>query len=336
MRHLAEFRDEAARAAARRDSDRGVLRGRGAREGVGDVQGQGLSGDDQAPQLRQRTQVARLAQRARPGLDRRVGDAHRACSRASADRARWATGESPRRALRSSPWTRSRTCCWCAARSRAARRRRGGAHRCLMRRCCRPAATAAKKVKLDDTAFGARFHGRSSTRACAPSRRLAGAGRPRPKHAAWSPAAAPSPGARRAPAARAPAPAARRSGPAVGPRSAPSRARTRSRSTARSSARRCAARSRCTPSAARSRFSTPRAFTAPKTSQAFDLLDDWDEPQPDARRARRRGVIGSAVLPQPRPRGGAQRRERRRHRPPRRGLAARLRAGARGADRARR
>ena len=32
------------------------------------------------------------------------------------------------------------------------------------------------------------------------------------------------------------------------------------------------------------------AFDAPKTSQAFDLLDDWDQARPDARRARRRGV----------------------------------------------
>ena len=108
-------------------------------------------------------------------------------------------------------------------------------------------AGAASKAKLDEAAFGAASPGRSCTRACAPSRPPAAAAPPRRKRAAWSPAAAPSPGARRAPAAPAPAPTARRSGRAVASCSARSRAPTPSRSTARSSAPRCAARCRCTP-----------------------------------------------------------------------------------------
>ena len=101
---------------------------------------------------------------------------------------------------------------------------------------------------------------------------------------------------------------------------------TPSRSTARSSARRCAARCRCTPSAARWRCSTPRAFSAPKTKQAFDLLDDWDQPRLDARRARRRGRERGAVVSQSRARGGADARERRRRRPARGRLAPDLRS----------
>ena len=98
------------RAPARRDGDRRVLRGRRAREGRGDLEGQGLSGNDQAPQLRQRPEVPRLAQRARARLDRRLGDALARVARASAAPGRWATSAPRRRASRSSRWTRRRTC----------------------------------------------------------------------------------------------------------------------------------------------------------------------------------------------------------------------------------
>ena len=64
---------------------------------AGISQGQGLPGHDQAPQLRRRPEVPRLAQRARPGLDRRLGDARRACSRASAAPAAWAASASTQR-----------------------------------------------------------------------------------------------------------------------------------------------------------------------------------------------------------------------------------------------
>ena len=75
------------------------------------------------------------------------------------------------------------------------------------------------------------------------------------------------------------------------------------------------------------------SFAAPKTSQAFDLLDDWNQPRPtlvvlgaeeSAAALSFRNLARVAVLE-------ADRGRRHRHR--RRGLAAGLRAGARAADR---
>ena len=75
MRHLAEFRDEAGELQLGETVTVESFEV-GARVKIsGRLQGQGLSGHDQASQLRQRPQVPRLAQRARSGLDRRVGDA---------------------------------------------------------------------------------------------------------------------------------------------------------------------------------------------------------------------------------------------------------------------
>ena len=148
-------------------------------------------------------------------------------------------------------------------------------------------AARASKVALDDDAFGARFNGPLAARVGA--RR---AGRAPARHrldarpAAWSPAATPSPGARRAPAARAPARRARRSSPAAASSSGPIRAPTPSRSIARSAAPRCAARSRCTRSAARSRSSTPPRSMCPRPSRRPTLLADWGRAAPDAGRRR--------------------------------------------------
>ncbi len=55
------------------------------------------------------------------------------------------------------------------------------------------------------------------------------------------------------------------------------------------------------------------AFTAPKTRQALDLLEDWGQDSTDARRARPRAVRRGAVISQPQARGRAQRGRRRRH-----------------------
>ena len=77
-KHLVEFRDEGGELQRRRHRHRRSFeRGRHG-QGRRRLEGQGLPGHDQAPQLRQRPQVARLAQRARPGLDRRIGLARRA------------------------------------------------------------------------------------------------------------------------------------------------------------------------------------------------------------------------------------------------------------------
>ena len=67
------------------------------------------------------------------------------------------------------------------------------------------------------------------------------------------------------------------------------------------------------------------AFTAPKTRQALDLLEDWGQDGPDARRARPGAVRRGAVVSQPRARGRAERGRRRRDRSGRRRLAARHR-----------
>ncbi len=96
-----------------------------------------------------------------------------------------------------------------------------------------------------------------------------------------------------------------RCGQAVESCSAPSPAPTPSRSTARSSVPPCAAPSPCTPSAVRVAVLDAAAFKVPKTSDAFDLLEDWEPATADPRRARRRGVRGRALLPKPCSRGGA-------------------------------
>ena len=278
----------------------------GARVKVAGVsKGKGFQGTIKRHNFSRGPEVARLAQRPRARLDRRLGDALARLQghpRPGPDGQQARDPEGPRDRRRSTP---RRTCCSCAARSPA---RAAGSWRCAAMPdapILSAGAGAARKVEARRRRLR-----QPLLRAARAPERARRAGRPPPRHRRdenarrWSPAAAPSPGARRAPAAPAPAPAARRSGPAAAPSSAPSRAPTPSRSTARSSAPRCAARSRCTPGAARSRSSTPAAFEAPKTSQAFDLLDDWNQPRPDARRARRRGVRRRAVVPQPRARRG--------------------------------
>ncbi len=73
MRHVVEFRDEAGELQLGESVTVEAFEVGGAREDLGRLQGQGLPGHDQAPQLRLRPEVARLAQQARAGLDRRLG-----------------------------------------------------------------------------------------------------------------------------------------------------------------------------------------------------------------------------------------------------------------------
>ena len=70
-RHLKEFRGSHGAPGRRHRDGRRVRAGR-RDQGDRHLEGQGLRRHDQAPQLRERPQVARLAQRARAGLDRSV------------------------------------------------------------------------------------------------------------------------------------------------------------------------------------------------------------------------------------------------------------------------
>ena len=149
---------------------------------------------------------------------------------------------------------------------------------------------------------------RSCTRACAPSRPPAGVARRRRRRARWSPAVAPSRGARRAPAAPAPAPAARRSGPAAAsvfgpqPRSYTFKVNRKEQ--------RAALRSALSLHAERGSIAIldAAAFSAPKTSQAFDLLDDWGQDGSTLVVLDARGVGRRAVVSQPQARRRADRR----------------------------
>ena len=72
-RHLAEFRDEAGELLVGETVTVEAFAARRQRQGLRQLEGQGLSGHDQAPQLQERPEVARLAQRPRARIDRRLG-----------------------------------------------------------------------------------------------------------------------------------------------------------------------------------------------------------------------------------------------------------------------
>ncbi len=243
--------------------------------------------------------------------------------------------------------------------ARGARQRGGGARRCLTpprRRVPAPkprasaktaeapvlgaGAGAGKTVKLSDAAFAARFNEplvHQSVRAEQAARRR-GTASTKTRGMVSGGGAKPwrQKGTGRARAGSSRSPIWTGGGTAFGP----SRAPTRSRSTARSSALRCAARCRCTPSAAPSPCSTPRRSQRPRPAR-LRICSTLGPGHP----ARGQGVSGAgraerlrarrgAVVPQPRTRGRADPRERRRRRPSRRGLAVDLAGRPRPADRA--
>ena len=120
---------------------------------AGTSQGQGLPGHDQAPRLQARPEVPRLAQRARPGIDRRVRRPARVMKGIRGP-GQMGTSASPRRAWRSCASTRATTCCCPRLGARPQERLRGGPHRCLA-----PRTWPMADVALDETAFGAPFNG---------------------------------------------------------------------------------------------------------------------------------------------------------------------------------
>ena len=93
-RHVVEFRDEAGELLVGETVTADAFEVGTAREGLRDLQGQGLSGHDPPPQLQERPQEPWLAQRPRAGIDRCVRDARRACSREFADPGGWAVAGS--------------------------------------------------------------------------------------------------------------------------------------------------------------------------------------------------------------------------------------------------
>ena len=258
MRHLVEFRDEAGELKVGDSVTVEAFEPGQTVKITGVSKGKGFQGTIKRHNLRQRAEVARLAQRARARLDRRLGDAlarvqghprpgshgrqarHPEGPRGHRGRRRSEPPAGPRRGARPAgraPWR-------CAPMPSAPYLGRSGIRRPRRRRLRRAPSTS-----------------RSSTSASGPtSTPSARAPRP-PRRAARSAAAAPSRGARRAPAARAPAPAAPRCGPVAAPSSARARATTPSRSTARHAVPRCAARCRCTPRAGRSPCSPPTPST---------------------------------------------------------------------------
>ena len=172
---------------------------------------QGLPGHDQAPQLRLRPALARLAQHPQAGLDRRVGDA---VARLQGHEAPGPHGRQARhaaRADRASTSTPSTTCCSSRARSPVPRTARGGAR--LMAKAPQfELGQEAEAPWTSTTRCSAPRSSRTScTRPCARSRTLSARAPRRRRAAGSSRAAARSRGARRAPAAHARARSARRS-----------------------------------------------------------------------------------------------------------------------------
>ena len=94
-RHLAEFRDEAGELLVGETVTVDAFEVGQKVKISGHLQGQGLPRHDQAPQLRERPQVPRLAQRARARDRSAPRRPRRACSRACAAPAGWAAIASP-------------------------------------------------------------------------------------------------------------------------------------------------------------------------------------------------------------------------------------------------
>ena len=154
---------------------------------------------------------------------------------------------------------------------------RGGADRCLT-----PLLLgASKRVKLDESAFGARFLGplvHQSVRAEQAARRRGYRGHQDARHGLRRRRQALAPeGHRSCPCGLQPFSAVDRRRHRV--RTA-TRAPTPSRSTARSSVPRCAVLSHCTPSAARSRSSTPPRSRRPGRARRSICSTEWGQTRP--------------------------------------------------------
>ena len=147
------------RAPGRRDGDRRGVREGPEGQGLGHLEGQGLPGHDQAPQLLPRARVRTARTTSAPRARSAPRPTPRACSRASAAPARWATSASPSAGSRSWTCGRTRTCCCCAARCRAPRAPSSRSGRTLMAAPRLPTSARSRAAStLDDAVFGEEFH----------------------------------------------------------------------------------------------------------------------------------------------------------------------------------
>ena len=304
------------------------------REDLRHLQGQGLPGHDQAPQLQPAGPSHGSHNVRAPGsigasaTPSRVLQGH---PRPRPDGQQARHPEGPRGRAGATP---RRTCCSCAARSPGPRGGdRGGAHRWLTRRARRQRAAEGRSSTRPPSASAST--GRSCTRACAPSRPRAGAAPPRPRPAAMVSGGGAKPwrqkGTGRARAGSSRSPIWTGGGIVFGPQPRSYTFKVNRKE------QRAALRSALS-------LHAERGSIAILDAAAFDGAHD----EPGRRAARRtgasrgptlvvlerRGVRRRAVVPQPRPRGRADRRETSASTDlARRRLAARLRGGARGADR---
>ena len=253
---------------------------------AGVSKGKGFQGTIKRHNFASGPKSPRLAQRARPGLDRRLGLRPRACSRASAAPARWATSASPSAASRSSsvdaepePAARPR---------RRPRRRAAASWRCVpMAR--RPRSSAApRRSTLDDDAFGARFNGplvHETVRAELNARRQ-GTASTKTRGQVRGGGAKPwrQKGTGRARAGSIALADLDRRRHRLRPAAAPLHLQGQPQGAPRRAAQRAVA---CTPSAARSRCSTPRAFDDALDQAGRRAAGGLVRPAADARRAAR-------------------------------------------------
>ena len=179
MRHLAEFRDEAGELQLGETRDRRVLRGGRAREDRrASPRARAFRGRSSATTSRAaRSPTARTtcARRARSAPRPRP----RACCKGIRGPGQMGNKRVTQKGLEIVAWTRRRTCCWCAARSRA---RAAASWRCAAmpdapHSSQAHAGLAAKKVKLDDSRLR-----RALQRAARAPERARRAGRPPARH----------------------------------------------------------------------------------------------------------------------------------------------------------
>ena len=153
-RLVREFRDEAGELLVGETVTVEAFDARRPGQDLRQLEGQGLPGHDQAPQLQERPQVARLAQRPRAGIDRRLGDALARVQGHPRPRPDGRRARHPARPDRGRGDPQAEPAARPRRGARPEGRHRGGADRCLDS----PEARRRQACTLDATAFEARFN----------------------------------------------------------------------------------------------------------------------------------------------------------------------------------